>query len=188
MLSTPWLWVSIGAFALINVTDSGPRNVALPFLVHDKLGLDVEALGIVGGIAAAGSVLSAVYLGRKKRLRRRGLLAYGGVIAGGVMLMVYGVAPGLILLAAAAMVYGMALSVTSLVWTNTLQELVRTEALGRVSSIDALGSFVLLPLGFYAAGVLTDRFGPSLTFVLGGALTIVLAGAALSHPSIRRLD
>jgi DHA3 family tetracycline resistance protein-like MFS transporter len=186
--STPWLWVSIGVFAFINLTDAGPRNVALPFLVHDRLGLEVDALGLVSGITAAGSVLSAIYLGRKQRLRRRGLLAYGGVIVGGLMLMVYGMAPSIVWLAAAAVIYGMAFSATGLVWTNTLQAMVPAEALGRVSSIDALGSFVLLPLGFYVAGVLTDRYGASLTFLLGGAATIFLALLALSHPDVRRLD
>ena len=188
VLSKPWLWVSIGVFAFINVTDSGPRNVALPFLIHDQLGLEVNALGMVSGITAVGSVLSAIYLGRKQRLRRRGLLAYGGVIVGGLMLMVYGLAPSLEWLAAAAVVYGMAFSATGLVWTNTLQELVPTEALGRVSSIDALGSFVLMPLGFYAAGVLTDRYGASLAFLVGGAATVALALLALSHPAVRSLD
>jgi hypothetical protein len=65
VLSKPWLWVSIGVFAFINVTDSGPRNVALPFLIHDQLGLEVNALGMVSGITAVGSVLSAIYLCRK---------------------------------------------------------------------------------------------------------------------------
>ena len=188
VLAKPWLWVGIGVFAFINVTDSGPRNVALPFLVHDNLGLEVGALGLVSGITAAGSVLSAIYLGRKKRLRRRGWLAYGGVILGGMMLMVYGLAPGLGWLMMAAVVYGMAFSATGLVWTNTLQELVPTEALGRVSSIDALGSFVLLPLGFYFAGVVTDAYGASTAFLLGGAATIALALLALSHPAVRTLD
>jgi len=188
VLAKPWLWVGIGVFAFINVTDSGPRNVALPFLVHDNLGLEVGALGLVSGITAAGSVLSAIYLGRKKRLRRRGWLAYGGVILGGMMLMVYGLAPGLGWLMMAAVVYGMAFSATGLVWTNTLQELVPTEALGRVSSIDALGSFVLMPLGFYFAGVVTDAYGASTAFLLGGAATIALALLALSHPAVRTLD
>lgn len=188
VLMTPWLWVSITVFAFINVTDAGPRNVALPFLIHDKLGLDVDALGLVTGIAAAGSLASAIYLGRKERLRHRGLLAYVGVIVGGLMLVIYGLAPVAILLALAALVYGVAFSATGLVWTNTMQELVPTDSLGRVSSIDALGSFVLMPIGFYVAGQLTDSYGPSLAFLLGGIATILLGALALSHSAIRHLD
>lgn len=188
VLSTPWLWISIAVFAFINVTDAGPRNVALPFLIHDKLGLQVDALGLVSGIAAAGSLLSAIYLGRKQRLRRRGLLAYGATMLGGAMLVLYGLVPTLPLLALAGLVYGASLSVMGLVWTNTLQELVPLASLGRVSSIDALGSFVLMPVGFYLAGRLTDGFGPSFAFILGGTATILLCLLALTQPSIRRLD
>jgi hypothetical protein len=68
VFSKPWLWVS-------NVTDSGPRNVAQPFPIHDQLGLELNALRIVSGITVAGSVLGAIQLGGKTRLRRRGLLA-----------------------------------------------------------------------------------------------------------------
>ena len=45
----------------------------------------------------------------------------------------------------AALINGAALEVGGLTWTNILQELVPEEKLGRVSSIDTLGSFVLLP-------------------------------------------
>jgi len=69
-----------------------------------------------------------------------------------------------------------------------LQELVPGELLGRVSSIDYLGSFALLPVGFALAGWATDRIGPAAVFVIGGALTTALALSALLHPAIRWMD
>jgi len=77
VLASPFLWVSILVFAFINVTEAGPRNIALPFLIHDHLGLEVGGLGAVSSSIAIGSVVSAVFLGRYHRLRRRGLLLYG---------------------------------------------------------------------------------------------------------------
>ena len=62
------------------------------------------------------------------------------------------------------------------------------ERLGRVSSIDALGSFIFLPLGFAFAGILTERIGPANVFVMGGSLVVLLAAGMLLVPSIRRLD
>jgi DHA3 family tetracycline resistance protein-like MFS transporter len=186
--SRTWLWLSIAFFGLVNVFDAGPRNVALPFLVHDQLGLDVGALGAVTSAIAIGSVASAVVLGRYHRLRRRGLLLYGGELVMGSMLVLFGLLPSLPGLMAAAFVYGLAISLGGLVWTNTLQEMVPQERLGRVTSIDALGSFVFLPLGFALAGILTERFGPANVFVLGGSLVILLAAGMLLVPSIRRLD
>jgi len=75
-----------------------------------------------------------------------------------------------------------------LIWTNTLQELVPGEKLGRVSSIDALGSFVLLPVGYAVAGWATDRMGAAPVFTIGGIAVAVLGLAGLLHPAIRRLD
>jgi MFS family permease len=183
-----WLWLSIAFFGLANVVDSGPRNVALPFLIHDRLGLEVSALGAVSSSIAVGSVAAAVILGRRQRLRHRGRLLYGCEIVMGLMLILFGLLPWLPGVMAAGFVYGVGISTGSLVWTNTLQEMVSQERLGRVSSIDAVGSFVFLPVGFAFAGILTDRLGPGTVFVLGGSLVVLLAIGMLLVPSIRRLD
>jgi MFS family permease len=188
VLGSPWLWVSILVFAFINVTDAGPRNIALPFLIHDHLGLGVEALGAVASAFSAGSVAGAVLLGRLRRIRRRGPLAYGAVVMGGLMIMFYGLAPSLVFLVGCAFIYGVCFSAVSLIWTNTLQEMVPPEKLGRVSSIDALGSFVLMPAGFAIAGSLTDAIGPVRVFLLGGGATMGLALLGLLHRGVRSLD
>jgi len=186
--SSAWLWVTILVYAFINVTDSGPRNIALPFLIHDHLGLQVEALGLVASSFSIGSVSGAVVLGRLKRIRRRGTLLYGSAVLGGLMIVGYGLAPNLTVLLAAAFVYGLTFSAIALVWTNTLQEMVPPDKLGRVSSIDALGSFVLMPIGFALAGWLTDKIGPVQVFVIGGCSTMAMAVLAYLHPGVRGLD
>ena len=186
--ASPWLWMSILVFAGVNVTEAGPRNIALPFLIHDHLGLNVEALGLVASVFSIGSITGAVVLGRARKLRRRGLLMYGATALGGLTVVLYGLAPNLGVLLGVALIYGVTWSSVSLVWANTLQEMVPQEQLGRVSSIDALGSFVLMPVGFALAGVLTDRIGPALVFVIGGIATMALALLGYLHPGVRKLD
>jgi MFS family permease len=188
VLAEPFLWVSILVFAFTNVTDAGPRNIALPFLIHDRLGLEVEALGFVVSAFSLGSVVGAVGLGRLRRIPRRGPIAYGAIALCGLMIMAYGVAPSLPVLIAAAFVYGVSFSIGGLIWINTLQSMVPPDKLGRVSSIDALGSFVLMPAGFALAGLLTDTLGPANVFLLGGAATLGLAALGFLHPAVRRLD
>jgi MFS family permease len=188
VLAEPFLWVSILVFAFTNVTDAGPRNIALPFLIHDRLGLEVEALGFVVSAFSLGSVVGAVGLGRLRRIRHRGPTAYGAIALCGLMIMAYGVAPSLPVLIAAAFVYGVSFSIGGLIWINTLQSMVPPDKLGRVSSIDALGSFVLMPAGFALAGLLTDTLGPAQVFLLGGAATLGLAALGFLHPAVRRLD
>jgi len=188
VLAAPWLWVTILIYAFINVTDSGPRNIALPFLLHDVMGLEVEALGLVASAFSIGSVTAAILLGRLKRIRRRGSVMYASIVLGGLMIVAYGLAPNRAVLLGAAFVYGVSFSCIALIWTNTLQEMVPAEKLGRVSSIDALGSFLLMPIGFALAGVLTDKIGPVQVFVIGGCTTIALAFLGYLHPAVRRLD
>lgn len=188
VLSSPWLWLTIALFALVNVTASGPRAVALAFLVERELGAGVQTLGWIQSAGAAGSLAAAFWLGRRARLRRRGPGAYAATIAAGLSLALMGLHLGLPSALLGSLLNGAAFAVFGLIWTNTLQELVPREKLGRVSSIDALGSFVLLPVGFAAAGWATDAIGPSSVFLLGGLLTAGLAALGLLHPAIRRLD
>jgi MFS family permease len=193
VLHEPWLWITITVFSLINITISGPRSVALPFLVQRTLHSGVSALGLLYSAGAVGAVLGSLWLGSLKRLRRRGLLAYGATVICGLAGAGFGLAPlvpalAIALAAASSFVMGACISAFSLVWTNTLQEQVPRDKLGRVSSIDALGSFALLPLGYGLTGWATDRFGPPLVFIAGGAATALMAFAAWLHPAIRNLD
>ncbi len=188
VLASPWLWVTIAIAALSNVTISGPMSVSLPFLVSDNLHRDVGTLGLIYSVSSIGSVLGAVWLGRSTRLRRRGALAYGAWVVTGLMVMVFGLPVPVEVILLASLVNGAALSTFGLVWTNTLQEMVPGDLLGRVASIDNLGSFVLLPVGYGVAGLLTDKVGAPLVFAVGGVATALLAVLGLLHPAIRKLD
>ena len=83
---------------------------------------------------------------------------------------------------------GISFAVFALVWTHTLQEMVPGDMLGRVYSIDALGSFVFVPVGFALAGWGTEVLGAPTVFLIGSMGIIVLVLLGLSHPAIRNLD
>ncbi|MFN8566472.1 MAG: hypothetical protein U0Z44_02880 [Kouleothrix sp.] len=85
-------------------------------------------------------MLGSIWLGRFAQLRRRGLIAYGGLLASGFGVLLYVLPGGLPGIAAGALVFGVSMAAFGLVWTNTLQESVPGELLGRVSNIDHLGS------------------------------------------------
>jgi MFS family permease len=188
VMASPWLWITIAVFGLINITAGSPASVAMPFLVGDYLNADVGVLGLFHSMFAAGSILAALGLGRLKRIRRRGLLAYGATLLNGVVTLMYGLVPSIPVLVIASLLRGLSVSVFGLIWINTLQEMVPREKLGRVTSIDALGSFVLLPIGLALVGWATAAFGAPAVFIAGGLLTVVLAVVPLLHPAIRNLD
>ena len=188
IITIPWIWITIVIFGFLNIMESSPRAVSMPFLIKNDLGADVGLLGIFGSTFSTGFVVGMFWLGQYKRLRRRGPAGYIATMVNGVILLFFGLKLPIPILIGSMVVYGFCMSVFSLIWTNTLQEMVPHKLLGRVYSIDALGSWVLLPIGFAVAGWATDLVGAPTVFLVGGFATIALTLTGLSHPAIRNLD
>lgn len=188
VFASQWLWVSIIIFALTNIALSGPYSVAMPFLVNDALGGSVETLGFIYMVFPIGFLGGGLYLGRFHKIRRRGILMYGAGIVAGIGLAAFGLVPPLWVLVIAALANGAALEMGHLTWTNTLQEMVPNEKLGRVVSIDNMGSFALLPVGFLLAGWATEQFGAPIVFLISGLFAVGVYALGLMVPAIRNLD
>lgn len=188
VIGTKWLWISILLFALTNITLAGPYSVAMPFLVAENLNASVETLGLLYAAFPIGYLLGGFFLGRYTRIRHRGKLMYGTGIIAALALACFGLLPPIWVLVVAALINGAALEMGHLVWTTTLQEMVPNDKLGRVVSIDNMGSFALLPIGFALAGWATAAFGAPIVFLVGGVFTAALSALALLVPAIRNLD
>lgn len=188
IVTVPWIWVTILIFGVLNIMEGSPRAVAMPFLIKNDLGADVGLLGIFGSAFSLGYVLCALWLGQFKRLRRRGLLGYGSVMVNGFLLLLFGLKAPIPVLIGAMFVFGFCFNIFGLVWTNTLQEMVPNDKLGRVYAFDSLGSWVLLPVGYALAGWGTDLVGAPTVFLIGGTGTILMTLIGLSHPAVRNLD
>lgn len=184
----PWLWITITLFGFANVTLSGPMAVAMPFLVKDFLHADVDTLGAIYTVQSIGQILGAVLVGRMRKLGHRGLIGYGSQVIYGALLAVMGLGIPVLAVMAVNFVFGVFFSFFDLIWTATLQEMVPREKLGRVSSVDQLGSFVLLPIGYGVAGWATDILSAPVVFVVGGIGTALLTALAMLHPAIRKVD
>lgn len=187
-----WLWITIVIASLGNITLSAPLAIALPFLVKNHLHGGVGSLGLIYSTISAGSIvgtiLGTVWLERTSSLRARGLFAYGLWIAGGILIVVFGLPVTVYAVAAAAFLVGAAFIVPTLIFMTTLQELIPGKVLGRVMSIVTVGSVALVPVGSGLVGWATDHVGAPTIFILSGVLTALLAALALMHPVIRNLD
>jgi MFS family permease len=183
-----WLWVTIAVAAVSNFTFAGPMGAALPFLVKDTLHADVGVLGLFYSFSSAGAVVGAVWLGRYAVIRRRGLKIYLPWIVLALTVALIGLAQSTPVLLAGACVIGLCNAVLGLVWVNALQERVPREKLGRVSSIDYLGSALLEPVGLAVGGWATEWLGPAAVFVVGGTLQAIILLLGLAHPQVRSLD
>lgn len=188
VLRLPWLWITIVIVALINITLGAPVNVTLPFLVKNNLYANVITLGLMYSMFSIGAVLGVVWLGHTKTIRGRGLIIHGLIIVSGLASIALGLSFTLIGFMLALLICGASVTVSNLIWINVLQEHIPRDLLGRVSSINELGSVALLPISFGLAGWATDLVGAPLVFIVGGIMTIALATIALTHPAIRHLD
>ncbi len=188
IFSSPILWIAVLVFAFTNITLGGPYSIAMPFLVQQKLGGDERMLGFIYSIFPIGYAVASLVMGSFKKIRYRGIVFYVCSAIAGIGLGVFGLSIPLPILVFAALMNGAALEIASLIWTNLMQELVPPEKMGRVSSVDALGSFALLPIGFAFTGWLIDSIGVTTVFIAAGVVTASISLLPLLHPAIRKLD
>ncbi|MEW5940222.1 MAG: MFS transporter, partial [Chloroflexota bacterium] len=188
IVAVPWIWVTILVFGVLNIMEASPRAVAMPFLIKEDLHANVALYGFFGAAFSIGYVASALWLGFYKRLRHRGLWGYLSVMFNGFLLLLFGLKAPIPVLIYAMFVFGFNFNIFGLVWTNTLQEMVPNDKLGRVYAFDSLGSWVLLPIGFALAGVGADLLGAPTIFIIGGIGTIAMTLVGLAHPAVRNLD
>jgi MFS family permease len=184
----PWLWIGIGLAGVTGITLGGPIEAGLPLLVKEQLGGNVGTLGLLEIAIAAGATVTAVVLGSRTRLRRRGLVLYGAWMIFAVATAAAGTPIGVGGVVVAAAVAGACGATVGLVWTNTVQDLVKPELLGRVNSIDAMGSAALEPVGFVVGGASADLIGAGPTFIIGGVASVAILSLAFLSASVRHLD
>jgi MFS family permease len=188
VMSTPWIALTIAVAGITNITLAGPLEAAVPLLVATNLGGDVAVLGLIGSMTAAGSVVGAVIVGTRTRLRHRARLIYGPWILLALAASAMGLPIGVLGVVTAAFVVGLGETTLGLVWTNALQDHVPEDRLGRVYSLDAIGSYALIPLGYLFAGLASDAIGPGPVFVVGGLVSAIILAIVWSLPAVRALD
>lgn len=152
----PWIWITILLASLGNVTRGGPTHVAIPFIMDETLKAGVDGLGWFRTVVFFGSVVGALWVGRMVKIHRRGWITYGAMILAGFMTIWIGIARTIEEVLAAGLVIGICTAIFNLLWITTLQETVAQDKLGRVASIDYLGSLVFVPIGFAVTGFFTD--------------------------------
>lgn len=188
VVSVPWLWITISIFALVVVATTAPVAVGLPLLVRERFDDDVRQLGALYTASAVGAVVAALAMGRVTTFRRRGVLAYGATALSGLGILGLGVTSSFPVALLCAAADGVAVAVFSLVWVHTIQDMVPERLQGRVNSVDMLGSYCLLPIGYAAFGLLADGLGAATVFCIGGAVTLLLVAIGLLVPAVRQLD
>ena len=184
--SRVWLWAIVIQFGVVNAVQSGAVNVLGPDVARRHL----------GGPAAWGAILTAQSVGvvlcgflmlrwRPRRILR---VATYSVFALAFILVALAWPAPLTVVIAAAFLTGFGIEIFGVLWDTTVQQEIPQEKLSRISSYDALGSWVLMPIGFIVVGPVAAAVGVLATFIGAAVLVVVSTALVLLSRDVRTLE
>ncbi|MCA9706566.1 MAG: MFS transporter, partial [Myxococcales bacterium] len=166
-----WL-VALELMAMVHVLlVVAPWVVLLPVISERELG-GIDSYGALLGAFAAGAIPGAL-LGAWVRPRRPGLVILGGLMPFGLCCIALAWSHELWVLIAVFFVAGAGTELTDIVKTTAIQEQVPKELLGRVFALDFFASYVMMPLGQLATGLLIVPGTEPLALALAGMLLLI---------------
>ncbi|TML33459.1 MAG: MFS transporter [Actinobacteria bacterium] len=184
--SRSWLWAIVLQFSFVNAATTGSRDVLGPAVAKAQLGgpaswgavLAADAIGLVcGGLAML-----------RLRPRRILLTATFGIFLLPLTPLALAFPLSLPAVIGAAFLAGVGTEIFGVLWDTTVQQEIPGEKLSRVSSYDALGSFVLIPVGLSAVGAISALVGTRTTFFGAAALIVAATALVLLIRDVRTLE
>ncbi len=152
-----WIWLIVAQFATFNAFSFAPFMVLGAVVSRDRLGC-AGAWGAILAVFGVGSIVGGIVAGRL-RVKRPLVVAMVGAALFALPGALIAVPTATLLIAAAAGVAGVGLSLFGTLWETALQHHVPGDVLSRVSSYDWLGSVAFVPLGYIIAGPLAGVIG-----------------------------
>jgi len=183
--SHQWIWVVVAQFSVLVMALQAAHGVLGPVVAKTDLGgapawsaiLAGEAVGMVVGVLVA----------MRLRPRRPILLATLLTFPAALPYLLLGIGAPLWSIVVAAFGLGFCFDIFGVLWQTTMQREIPPEALSRVSSYDALGSFMFGPIGLMVAGPVSLWIGPKPALIACGVLVVLTTLAALAAPEVRNL-
>jgi MFS family permease len=181
-----WLWVIVLAFGLTNAIHAGVIGVLGPLIASSTASIGEAGWGLVLSAEAVGTVLMTLVMLRLQLQRplRAGMIA---ICVLAVPMVLLGVAPAIVPVAIGFFLAGAAVEVFGVGWSTALHEHVPVQVLSRVSSYDALGSFVAIPIGTFLYGWLATTVDTEVLMLVSAGVYVVISLSALLSRSVREL-
>jgi MFS family permease len=183
--SREWLWAIVLAATIGNMVSQGCWTVLGPIVADERLG-GAAGWGAILAVQSAGLIAGGL-LTMRLRPERPLLVAQLVVLLPALAIAALALELPLVAVAAAAFLYGMGIELFGVYWDTALQQHIPGQALSRVASYDALGSFVAIPIGLSLVGPVADSIGVQATLAAGAAVFVVGQGAALLSRDVRTL-
>jgi MFS family permease len=181
-----WLWVIVLQFGFVNAVELGVESVLGPAIAKEHLG-GAAPWGLILTADALGLIAGGLILLRFKPRRLLLTATLGFLLTIPFLLGLAGPLPVVALIALAALA-GIGSETFGIMWDTTMQQEIPQEKLSRVYSYDALGSWVLIPLGLAVAGPLAEAFGTRETILGATAISLTATLAVLLVRDVRTIE
>ena len=184
--SRDWLVTTIAFFGIANMFETGCWNVLGPAIAKADLG----GAGAWAAVLTAGGIGAVVGGLASLRFNPRRPLLVSCLAAAPLLLRLVGLALSVPagVLAFFSFLSGIGLAVHLTLWFTVFQQQIPERAQSRVSSYDALFSFVLIPIGLAIVGPLASSIGTSETLWLSVAVEGICIAIIISRPSVRQIE
>ena len=183
--SHTWLWSTVGIFGLSNMFYVGCFAVLGPEIAKTEYG-GASTWAVILSAAGVGAVLGSL-VAIRVRPSRPLLVSTLAPLPRVLQLVALALALPVWLVAAAAVLGGIGLSIHLTLWFTVFQREIPEQAQSRVSSYDALGSFVLIPIGMALAGPTAAVIGVEATLWLAVAIFVATTAIIVAIPSVRAI-
>jgi MFS family permease len=176
-----WIWTTIVFFGIGNFAGAS-YFVLGPIVAKRHLGGGF-AWGLIVSAFGAGAILGGL-VALRIRPRRPLLASCLAAVPYGLQTLAIGLRLPLQALIAVSATAGLGIAIHLALWFTVFQQQVPETARSRVSSYDALGSFVLIPLGSALAGPVASLVGISATLIGSGLISLACIAVVIAQPSV----
>ena len=183
--SQAWLWGTLAAAGLGLLLFYGPFEVLLPYLIRNDFGAGAGGYGLVLAATGIGAIASSLVLGQRGLPRAHVLVMFCGWSLALGSLALFPLTDTLAVAMAVGLLSGICFAIGDITWSTLMQSHVPGEMLGRVSSLDWLVSFGLVPVSFALAGPVAEALGVTETMIGAGVLSAAVFLAFLLVPGVR---
>jgi MFS family permease len=184
-IARQWLWVIVAEFACMGAIIQGTVSVIGPAVAQASLG-GAKSWGFILAAYSGGAVLGGAIMIRYRPVR---MLLVACVASGFFCVLLFALAVPLSvpLIAAAALLVGVAAEVFVVNWVTTMQQEIPHDLLSRLSAFDAMGSMAFSPVGVAVAGPVAGAIGVTAALFGGGVIIVVLTVIVLAVPGVRHM-
>lgn len=183
--SNTLIFINIILGCLVNIL-LAPFNILMPVYSDKVLNAGERGYSVMGIAIMVGIIIGSLLVGQLGHRFKKSTLIISGFIAFGVFIGALGFVSSLIPAAIFCILAGICLPIISATGMSVVQEHTPQEKMGRVSSTMGTIALIGMPLGYAISGVVGVHLNIQLTYILLGAIIILICVPPLFNKEFRK--